>query len=427
MDHAGPSDLRLALAATGVEPGEEGFCLERRDGVTTMVAHPAAGLLYGLFHVVRLGEAASASTGPDPAIRRALHAVMNDSRRTYERYTAPLGVGFMVRPGHHYGPEIDGYEYTPWGTYHFADRDGVGVDRTVATGSGFTAQYPKPWSDVYESLEQGPDKMLLFFHHVPYDHLLHNRSTVVQHIYDTHFAGVEQVCAAREAWRRLAGTGAVQDAGLCSRVRKLLDEQVRSAEEWRDQVNTYFFRKSGVPDARGRRIHRPTSPANPPGEDPHAAVRPAARPTRAVRARGIRARRLRRLPAGRERWSAESWIRQPYYRRLITDAARAVEAVRELPGVDAERVAVPGNSQGGGSALALTRRAQAPAHFAAGLARHPVPAEHGLRGLQPVRRGLRRPQRRGRTGAGKTMEPGHMERPGRQPERAMRVYPFQRP
>jgi alpha-glucuronidase len=27
------------------------------------------------------------------------------------------------------------------------------------------------------------------------------------------------------------------------------------AEEWRDQVNTYFFRKSGVPDAQGRRIY----------------------------------------------------------------------------------------------------------------------------------------------------------------------------
>jgi len=51
--------------------------------------------------------------------------MMDESWRTYEQYTAPLGVGFMVRPGHHYGPDVDGYEYTPWGTYHFADRDGV--------------------------------------------------------------------------------------------------------------------------------------------------------------------------------------------------------------------------------------------------------------------------------------------------------------
>jgi alpha-glucuronidase len=60
--------------------------------------------------------------------------------RTYERYTAPLGVGFMVAPETHYGPNVNGYEYSARGTYHFADRHGVGVDRSVATGSGFTAQ-----------------------------------------------------------------------------------------------------------------------------------------------------------------------------------------------------------------------------------------------------------------------------------------------
>lgn len=46
--------------------------------------------------------------------------------------------------------------------------------------------------------------------------------------------------------------------------------------------------------------------------------------------------------------------RDYHYRRLITDAVRAVEAVRALPGVDAGRVAVVGNSQGGGLALAVS-------------------------------------------------------------------------
>lgn len=45
--------------------------------------------------------------------------------------------------------------------------------------------------------------------------------------------------------------------------------------------------------------------------------------------------------------------RDYHYRRLITDAVRAVTAVRALPGVDAERVAAVGNSQGGGLALAV--------------------------------------------------------------------------
>ncbi|PZG18471.1 alpha-glucuronidase [Nonomuraea aridisoli] len=190
--------------------------------------------------------------GDTGRLRRTLHEIMDGSWRTYERYTAPLGVGFMVRPGHHYGPDVDGYEYTPWGTYHFADRDGVGVDRTRATGTGFTGQYPQPWSDVYESLEECPDELLLFFHHVPYGHVLHDGTTVIQHIYDTHFAGAEEAAAMREQWEKAAGDVPPE---LHAKVRELLDEQVRGAREWRDQINTYFFRKSGIPDAHGRRVY----------------------------------------------------------------------------------------------------------------------------------------------------------------------------
>lgn len=42
-----------------------------------------------------------------------------------------------------------------------------------------------------------------------------------------------------------------------------------------------------------------------------------------------------------------------FYRRVFTDAVRAVEAVRTLPGVDAGHVSVQGASQGGGITLAV--------------------------------------------------------------------------
>ncbi len=41
-----------------------------------------------------------------------------------------------------------------------------------------------------------------------------------------------------------------------------------------------------------------------------------------------------------------------YYRRVFTDAVRAVDAVRTLPGIDPARVSVAGASQGGGIAIA---------------------------------------------------------------------------
>ncbi|MFH9968081.1 acetylxylan esterase [Streptomyces mirabilis] len=42
-----------------------------------------------------------------------------------------------------------------------------------------------------------------------------------------------------------------------------------------------------------------------------------------------------------------------YYRRLMTDCVRAVDAVAELPGIDGGRIIVAGGSQGGGLSLAV--------------------------------------------------------------------------
>jgi alpha-glucuronidase len=204
-----------------------------------------------------LDEWIPATFGSDRSLAEVVRSVMADSWLTCEQYTAPLGVGWMVTPGVHYGPSIDGYEYSAWGTYHFADRDGIGVDRTVATGTGYAGLYGSPHADEFESLQTCPDELLLFFHHVPYTHVLHSGKTVIQHIYDTHFAGVERV---EEMVLRWAGLSGAVDAGLLdhdayTNVSTRLGEQLRSAREWRDQVNTYFLRKSGVADARGRRIY----------------------------------------------------------------------------------------------------------------------------------------------------------------------------
>ena len=86
------ADLVLSTVAdTG-----DGFALSRADGVTTVAADGPAGLLYGLFHVVRLGESAFGGDRPPehhrPAIRRRMlnhwdnvdvHPVMGQVERGY--------------------------------------------------------------------------------------------------------------------------------------------------------------------------------------------------------------------------------------------------------------------------------------------------------------------------------------------------------
>ncbi|GGF94912.1 alpha-glucuronidase family glycosyl hydrolase [Paenibacillus abyssi] len=190
--------------------------------------------------------------GPNKAAADTIADILMASWPIYEKYTSPLGVGWMVRPHYHYGPDIDGYEYSKWGTYHFADCHGIGVDRTQSTGTGYSAQYEKANSELYENLETCPDELLLFFHHVPYTHRLKSGKTVIQHIYDTHFEGVEQVEQVISRWRGLEGDiDAERYRHVCGR----LEAQLENAKEWRDVINTYFYRKSAIPDEKNRVIY----------------------------------------------------------------------------------------------------------------------------------------------------------------------------
>jgi len=190
--------------------------------------------------------------GNNETVLNNLSEMMLKSLNIYEKYTAPLGVGWMVNPGHHYGPNVDGYEYSRWGTYHKADHCGIGVDRTLKSGTGFTAQYRQQNFEKYEHLDSCPDELLLFFHHVSYIYKLSNNKTVLQHIYDTHFEGVEDVQWLIDKWQ---GLERYIDSKRYSSVYQRLLEQKESAKEWRDVINSYFYRKTMIYDKKGRKIY----------------------------------------------------------------------------------------------------------------------------------------------------------------------------
>lgn len=94
---AARSAAEAALTGIGGEPlGDEGFLLARDGEVTVVLADAPAGLLYGLFHVVRLCAAAFDPARPPerhrPALRRrmlnhwdnvAVHPVMGQVERGY--------------------------------------------------------------------------------------------------------------------------------------------------------------------------------------------------------------------------------------------------------------------------------------------------------------------------------------------------------
>lgn len=197
-------------------------------------------------------EWAKCTFGTDKEVYGRVYDIISKSWLTYEKYTAPLGIGWMVNPNTHYGPFVDGYEYDKWGTYHRADRNGIGQDRTMRYGTGYTSQYNEPLRSMYEEVETTPEELLLFFHYTRYDYILSTGKTLIQHIYDSHFEGVAEVEKMISIWNELCGT--VDDV-VFERVKERMDRQLRNAVEWRDRVNTYFYRMSGVCDKLGRTIY----------------------------------------------------------------------------------------------------------------------------------------------------------------------------
>ncbi|HET7840621.1 MAG TPA: alpha-glucuronidase family glycosyl hydrolase, partial [Terriglobia bacterium] len=195
-------------------------------------------------------EWARLTFGSDPKVLATIPAMLLKSWRAYENYTGPLGLQTLTDiVGNHYGVNVDASERNGWGQWHRADERGVGMDRTVATGTGFIGQYRPQVAKMYESLATCPDDLLLFMHHVPYTYRLHSGKTVIQYIYDSHYEGAATAARYVAEWKSLQGR--IDDQRFAE-VLAQLKYQAGQAVVWRDAVTNWFMRESGIPDAQSR-------------------------------------------------------------------------------------------------------------------------------------------------------------------------------
>jgi alpha-glucuronidase len=193
--------------------------------------------------------------GNDPTVVRTIKFMLDSSWTVYESYTGPLGAGTLTDIlGSHFGPGVASSERNGWGQWHRADHEGIGMDRTAATGTGYVDQYRAPVQKMYESLNTTPDELLLFFHHVPYTYELSSGKTVIQHIYDSHYAGAQLAAGFVNQWKTLKGH---VDEERYEEVFARLEFQAGHAIVWRDAVCNWFFQISGVADQFGRVGHYP--------------------------------------------------------------------------------------------------------------------------------------------------------------------------
>jgi alpha-glucuronidase len=185
-----------------------------------------------------------------PRVVETIFKMLLSSWHIYENYTGPLGAGTLTNiTGDHYSPSPESSERNGWGQWHRADEHGIGMDRTIATGTGYIGQYSPEVQKKYETLAACPDELLLFMHHVPYTYVLHSGETVIQHIYDSHYDGAEQAAGLVTQWQSLKGQ---IDDERYNDVLGRLQYQAGHAIVWRDTVANWFFRESGIPDVKGR-------------------------------------------------------------------------------------------------------------------------------------------------------------------------------
>jgi alpha-glucuronidase len=193
--------------------------------------------------------------GVDEQVVATVTKMLMQSWPAYEHYTGPLGTQTLTDiTGSHYGPNIESSERNGWGQWHRDDAKGIGMDRSVATGTGFAGQYPPEAAKMYESPATTPDNLLLFFHHVPYTWKLHSGETVIQYFYDSHYQGADEAAQLVAEWKTLK---AMVDPGLYDDELARLEFQAGHAIVWRDAIVQYFLKESGIPDAKGRAGHYP--------------------------------------------------------------------------------------------------------------------------------------------------------------------------
>ena len=103
---------------------------------------------------------------------------------------------------------------------------------------------------MYSNPETCPELLLLFFHRLPYLYRMKDGRTLIQRIYDDHFEGARLAAELEKILNSLPFPDEEREVILDRAAR-----QRKNAENWRDVINTFFYRLSGIEDEQGRKIY----------------------------------------------------------------------------------------------------------------------------------------------------------------------------
>jgi len=186
-------------------------------------------------------EWAQQTFGTDRQLVDTVTTMMMGSREAVVDYTGALGLAHLMATGHHYGPgpwvsELARPEWNPV-YYHRADAAGIGFDRT-ATGSNAVGQYAGPVAKAFAKPGTTPESMLLWFHHLPWDHRMGDGRTLWEDLVAHYDRGVAYVATMQRQWDSLRDK---VDAERWQKTATYLAIQEREARWWRDASLAYWM------------------------------------------------------------------------------------------------------------------------------------------------------------------------------------------
>lgn len=201
-----------------------------------------------------------------PKERQQLHSqlsllnsqLLQESREAVVDYMMPLGLHHIFAWGHHYGPvpwcDIPGArpDWMP-SYYHRADDGGIGFDRS-SKGSNATAQYHSPLCEQLDNVDTCPENLLLWFHHVPWNHRMKSGRTLWAELCYAYDRGVQETRNFQKLW---APMEKYIDPERFRDVQHRLKIQARDAVWWKDACLLYFqqFSKQPIPYELERPVH----------------------------------------------------------------------------------------------------------------------------------------------------------------------------
>lgn len=216
--------------------------------------HPLALVnLYGFgkiawdpdIHIEHIVEEWTRKTfGNDLNVIEILKDIIMSSYDVYRSYTYPYGLIFLCDVDEHFRPQPE-IRFPQ----HQADKDGIGKDRTTANGNGYTSYYPDELRNQYENIALCPEDLMLFFHHLPYEHIMKNGISLIQNLYNSYFDGVESVQEIIKKWNKLEQN---IDGNVFHEIEGKFLEQLEEAKLWCDTMTLYLYDISGINDIENR-------------------------------------------------------------------------------------------------------------------------------------------------------------------------------